>query len=200
MGGNTRSNGFSHFRSCPYATDRYFNPRRQARGKARRLYGAGGLYAEFSPTGGKWFRLKYRFNGKEKRISLGVYSDVSFKDARDRRDAARKLLPSGIDPSQDRKQQKSLEANQAASSFEAVSRESFEENPGASVAAHAERKPRLFERDIFPALGKRPLPKSNRPICLPCCNALKQGEHTKRQSVRTSLAGKSSAMPSPLTG
>ncbi len=127
------------------------------RGKARRLYGAGGLYAEISPTGGKWFRLKYRFNGKEKRISLGVYPDVSLKDARDRRDAARKLLANGIDPSQDRKQQKSLEANQAASTFEAVTREWFEKNSSAWVAAHAERKIRLFERDIFPAFGERPI-------------------------------------------
>ena len=100
------------------------------RGKPRRLYDADGLYAEIAPTGGKWFRLKYRFNGKEKRISLGVYPDVSLKDARDRRDAARKLLANGIDPSRDRKRQKFVEANQAASTFETVTREWFEEEFG----------------------------------------------------------------------
>jgi Arm DNA-binding domain len=68
--------------------------------KPIRLFDGGGLYLEVSPTGGKWWRLKYRFDGKEKRLSLGVYPDVSLKDARDRRDASRKLLADGIDPSE----------------------------------------------------------------------------------------------------
>jgi hypothetical protein len=56
-----------------------------------------------SPAGGKWWRLKYWFDGKEKRLSLGVFPDVSLKDARDRRDASRKLLADGMDPSENRK-------------------------------------------------------------------------------------------------
>ena len=60
--------------------------------KPIKLFDERGLYLELSPTGGKWWRLKYRFDGKEKRLSLGVYPDVSLKDARDRRDTARKLL------------------------------------------------------------------------------------------------------------
>ena len=67
--------------------------------KPIRLFAGGGLYVEVSPTGGKWWRLKYRFDGKEKRLSLGVYPDVSLKDARERRHEARKLLAGGIDPS-----------------------------------------------------------------------------------------------------
>ncbi len=55
-----------------------------------------GLYLEVAPSGGKWWRLKYRFDGKDKRISLGVYPDVSLKDARLRRDEARKLLADGV--------------------------------------------------------------------------------------------------------
>jgi hypothetical protein len=70
-----------------------------------RLFDGGGLYLEVSPTGGKWWRLKYRFDGKEKRLSLGVYPDVSLKDARDR-DASRKLLADRIDPSENRKAMK----------------------------------------------------------------------------------------------
>ncbi len=88
--------------------------------KTRRLQDSGGMYLEFAPKGSKWFRLKYRLNGKEKRISLGVYSDVSLKDARDRRDSARKLLADGIDPSEKRKEQRFIQANQAANTFEAV--------------------------------------------------------------------------------
>jgi hypothetical protein len=66
--------------------------------KRVRLFDERALYLEISPAGGKWWRLKYRYGGKEKRLSLGVYPDVGLKLARDRRDAARKLLADGIDP------------------------------------------------------------------------------------------------------
>ena len=66
--------------------------------KPIRLFDERGLYIEISPAGGKWWRLKYRLEGKEKRVSLGVYPEVSLKDARDRRDEARKLIADGIDP------------------------------------------------------------------------------------------------------
>ena len=66
--------------------------------KPSRLFDGGGLYVEVSPSGGKLWRLKYRFGGKEKRLALGKYPDVSLKDARERRDAARKLLANEIDP------------------------------------------------------------------------------------------------------
>jgi hypothetical protein len=61
-----------------------------------------GLSVLVQPTGGKWWRLRYRFDGKAKMLSLGVYSDVSLKDARERRDAARKLLANAIDPGEHR--------------------------------------------------------------------------------------------------
>ena len=73
--------------------------------KTVKLFDERGLYLEISPAGGKWWRLKYRFDGKEKRLSLGVYPDVSLKDARDRRDQARKLVADGVDPSEHRKAQ-----------------------------------------------------------------------------------------------
>ena len=65
--------------------------------KRLKLSDGRGLYLEVSPAGGKWWRHKYRFEGKEKRLSLGVYPDVSLKEARERRDDARKLLASGVD-------------------------------------------------------------------------------------------------------
>src|SRR5579863_5182906 len=71
--------------------------------KPKRMFDRDGLYLEVSPTGGKWWRLKYRYAGKEKRLSLGVYPDVSLKEARERRDAARKLLSNDIDPGVRRK-------------------------------------------------------------------------------------------------
>ena len=65
--------------------------------KTTRLFDEKGLYLEISPKGGKWWRLKYRFNDKEKRLSLGVYPDVSLKKARNKRDDARRLVADGID-------------------------------------------------------------------------------------------------------
>jgi hypothetical protein len=74
--------------------------------KTVRLFDGRGLYLEIAPTGSRWWRFKYRFAGKEKRISLGVYPDVGLKKARDRRDEMRKLVADGIDPSAARKQEK----------------------------------------------------------------------------------------------
>lgn len=88
------------------------------RNKPQRLFDERGLYLEVSPAGGKWWRLKYRFGGKEKRLSLGVYPDVSLKDARDRRDDSRRLLADGIDPSDNRKATKAASIDRAANSFE----------------------------------------------------------------------------------
>lgn len=125
--------------------------------KPIKLFDERGLYLELSPTGGKWWRLKYRFAGKEKRLSLGVYPDVSLKEARDRRDGARKLLADGVDPSENRKAEKSARANQAANSFEVVAREWFAKYSTRWATNHGGRIIQRFERDIFPWIGGRPI-------------------------------------------
>ena len=125
--------------------------------KALRLFDERGLYLEISPAGGKWWRFKYRFRGKEKRLSLGVYPDVSLKEARDRRDESRKLLTNGIDPSENRKAQKAARVDLASSSFEVVTREWFGKYSPGWATSHADRVIRLFERDVFPWLGSRPI-------------------------------------------
>ena len=91
--------------------------------KPYKLADGGGLYVEVYPTGGKLWRLKYRFGGKEKRLSFGAYPVVSLKDARERRDNAKRLLAGGIDPSIERKMQKAATVERAANSFETVGRE-----------------------------------------------------------------------------
>lgn len=121
--------------------------------KIRKLYDAGGLYLEVAPNGGKWWRLKYRFGGKEKRLSLGVYPEVSLKNARDRRDKERKLLDKGIDPSENRKAKQAATVEQGASSFEVVAREWFARYSPNWSANHANRIIRRLERDIFPWMG-----------------------------------------------
>ena len=91
--------------------------------KAQRLPDGGGLYLELSPAGGKWWRLKYRFDGIEKRISLGTYPDTSLASARAKRDEARKLLAAGVDPGEQRKAAKAANAERGANSFAAMADE-----------------------------------------------------------------------------
>jgi hypothetical protein len=93
--------------------------------KPVRLFDGGGLYLEVAPKGGKWWRFKYRHTGKEKRLSLGAYPDIGLKQARERRDEARKLCAAGIDPGENRKALKATQAERGANSFEVVAREWF---------------------------------------------------------------------------
>ncbi|SAL64848.1 tyrosine-type recombinase/integrase [Caballeronia telluris] len=125
------------------------------RDKLYRLFDERGMYLEISATGGKWWRLKYRFGGKEKRLSLGVYPDVGLKVARDRRDEARKLLANGIDPGIERKVQKAATVERAANSFEAVAREWFARQAPGWAVSHADKIMRRLEKDVFPWLGGR---------------------------------------------
>jgi integrase len=123
--------------------------------KPARLYDQRGLYIEISPGGGKWWRWKYRYDGREKRLSLGVYPDVSLKAARDKREDARRLLAAGTDPSETRRAQKSARAGRAGNSFEVVTLEWFSKYSVNWAPSHSTRVIRRFERDIFPLLGKR---------------------------------------------
>lgn len=125
--------------------------------KPVRLFDSGGMYLEVSPSGGKWWRLKYRHLGKEKRLSLGVYPEISLKAARERRDESRKLLAEGIDPSENRKASRSTRVDRAANSFEVVAREWFEKYSPNWAANHSSRILRRLEKDIFPWLGGRPI-------------------------------------------
>ena len=123
--------------------------------RTRKLFDGGGLYLEVSPAGGKWWRWKYRFGGKEKRLSLGVYPDVSLKSARERRAAVRQQLSAGIDPGQARKAQKLAVAG--GDSFEVIAREWHMKFSSGWVPSHGDRILRRFESDLFPWLGRRPV-------------------------------------------
>jgi integrase len=134
--------------------------------KAYRLADSKGLYLEVAPSGGKWWRLKYRINGKEKRISLGVYPEVGLKDARDKCDAARKQLADSIDPSVQRKAVKLAGSEKSANSFEVVAREWFGKFSKAWAASHADKIIRRLERDVFPWIGGRPIAEVTAPELL----------------------------------
>lgn len=134
--------------------------------KPRKLFDGGGLYLEVAPSGGKWWRLKYRHAGKEKRISLGTYPDVPLKDARDRRDAARRLLADGQDPSTIRRDERTAKNAAAAETFEIVAREWFAKFSPKWAPGHADKIIRRLERDIFPWLGTRPVSEVTAPELL----------------------------------
>ena len=125
--------------------------------KAFKLFDGGGLYLEVAPAGGKWWRLKYRFEGKEKRLSLGVYPEVSLKDARERRDEARKLLANNVDPSENRKAIKASQLDRAANSFEVIAREWVDKFSGTWSPGHKNRTLRRLELDVFPWIGALPI-------------------------------------------
>ena len=125
--------------------------------KTVRMFDRDGLYLEVSPRGGKWWRLKYRYAGKEKRVSLGVYPEVNLKKARARTIDARQLLEAGVDPSENRRAAKAAQMEGAANSFEVVSREWIDQQMKSWVKGHGERILTRFERDIFPWIGARPI-------------------------------------------
>ncbi|HDR9354315.1 MULTISPECIES: tyrosine-type recombinase/integrase [Burkholderia] len=134
--------------------------------KPVRLFDGGGLYLEIAPSGGKWWRLKYRFGGKEKRYSLGVYPEVSLAAARKKRDEAREKLAAGIDPGEAKKAEKRASLLAAAHSFEVVARGWMDERKtSVEPAQHAKTLARM-ENDVFPWLGKRPIAEIDAPEIL----------------------------------
>ena len=132
------------------------------RAKRYRLFDSQGLYIEVAPSGGKWWRLKYRILGKEKRLSLGVYPEVSLKDARGKRDQARRSLSEGADPIEARK----LQSIADGTSFEAVAREWFIKFAPGWSESHANRILRRLENDVFPWLGSRSIDQIDPPELL----------------------------------
>jgi integrase len=125
--------------------------------KTLRLSDGRGLYLEISPTGGKWWRFKYRLAGKEKRISLGVYPDVPLAAAREKREEARRQVAAGIDPGEQRKAAKAALVEGTENTFEAIAREWFEMFSKPWVPSHANKIIRRLELNIFPWIGARPV-------------------------------------------
>lgn len=121
--------------------------------KAYKLTDGDGLVLLVHPNGSKYWRLRYRFGGKEKMLALGKYPEVSLADARARRDEARKLLANGVDPSENKKAVK-VEQEQEAITFEVVAREWHASNQKWS-ASHSARVLKSLEDNLFTAIGNQ---------------------------------------------
>lgn len=135
-------------------------------GKQIKLFDGGGLFLLVTPSGGKLWHFKYRVEGREKKLSFGTYPEVSLADARGKRDAARKQIAAGIDPSEARKAERLTGGERAANTFEAVAREWHDRQKGVWTEGHAERTMQRFLRDIFPCIGARPIGEITAPELL----------------------------------
>jgi integrase len=125
--------------------------------KPVRMFDERGLYLEVTPSGGKWWRFKFRFDGKEKLLSMGTFPDTSLKKARERRDEARAQLADGADPGAARKALKLARKLGAANTLEAVAHawlmhraNAWSERTRTVIAAS-------LQNDVFPALGGKPI-------------------------------------------
>lgn len=134
--------------------------------KAYKLADERGLFLQVNPKGSKYWRMKYRFNGKEKLLALGVYPDVSLAMAREKRDEARKLLSNNIDPSEHKKAMKHAHEERSANSFEIIAREWFVKFKSSWVDSHAIKIIQRLERDIFPWIGEKPISEISAPLLL----------------------------------
>ena len=134
--------------------------------KPRKLSDEKGLHLLIKPAGGKYWRWSYRFAGKQKTLAIGVYPDVSLKQAHDRRDDARKLLADGIDPAQARKVEKREKKIRSVNTFEAIAREWHTKHLHTWVPKRAERILSAFERDVFPMVGTKPIAEVEPPDIL----------------------------------
>jgi integrase len=153
-----------------------------ATGKATKLFDGEGLYLLLLPERAKvpgsskspsW-RQKYRFDGKEKLISHGIYPRVSLKTARQRMQKAKELLEAGVDPSAQRKAEKAARRSAAASTFEAVAREWFAKRSKSWAATNSEKIIGRLEKDAFPWIGTSPISQLTREQILACLRRVEE--------------------------
>lgn len=134
------------------------------REKRYKLFDGGGLYLEVYPAGGKYWRLKYRLVGKEKRLSLGVYPEVTIAEAREAAGDARKLIKTGRDPATEQRAAKAMAEANAQATFEVVAREWMDRKDWApSYRANIEA---TFTANIFPRIGGVPVADVDAPLLL----------------------------------
>lgn len=155
------------------------------RRKPYKLADGQGMYLLVNPDGARYWRLKYRFAGKEKVLALGVFDEVSLAEARTDRDAARTLLRDGKDPSAERKARK-LEAKHAAgSSFEAVAEEWISKKRHEWDARHTGRVATSLKNSLYPEIGRRPIKDIEAPELLAALRKIEaRGSHEVRQRVQ----------------
>ncbi|WP_429886196.1 tyrosine-type recombinase/integrase [Geoalkalibacter halelectricus] len=125
--------------------------------KQKTLFDGGGLYLLITPAGGKLWRFKYRFSGKEKILAFGAYPEISLGEARQRREEARKHLANGVDPGEIKKSLQAATVARLEEGFEVIAREWHGKFASSWSTSHAATTLRRLEADVFPVIGDRPL-------------------------------------------
>ena len=134
--------------------------------KPVKLFNGLGLFLIVTPAGGKWWRFRYTFDGKEKLLSLGTYPDTPLAKAREARSVARKLIAQGVDSGADRKAAKEAQAALTENCFETVCRDWLEQRKGTvEPAQHVKTLARMVN-DVFPWLGAKPISEISAPDVL----------------------------------
>lgn len=141
---------------------------RQAKPKGSdyKLADSRGLFLLMRVNGARYWRLKYRYAGKEKMLALGVYPEVSLKEARAAADEARRHLRSGVDPGEMRKAQKNSRLDAAANSFQTIALEWFAKQKPKWAENHWTKVQWMLERTLFPWLGTRAISEITAPELL----------------------------------
>lgn len=142
--------------------------------KAYKLSDSGGLFLFVAPTGLKSWRWKYRFDGKEKLLTLGRYPETSLRDARTARDNADQVRRGGQDPAHAKADALHAAALDRLGTFEAVAREWHETNKARWRPKHAATILRTLESDVFPAIGARPIGQIKAPAVLALLRKVEQ--------------------------
>lgn len=163
MGENNATHNFTH--SMPKLTDKAIKNARPA-DRIRKLSDGQGLTLVVHPNGSKYWVYRYRYLGKEKTLSLGVYPEIGLAEARLRLAEARKQTATGQDPSEVRKSSKRQAIIGVANSFEAIAREWMEARAPGWVPRYAGYLRRRMENDLFPSLGSRPIKDISAPELL----------------------------------
>lgn len=133
---------------------------------AYKLADAGGLYLFVTTKGAKSWRFKYRFAGKEKLLTFGLFPEVTLSEARDRRDAARAVIRAGKDPAVEAVKSKQAAIAAAGATFKAVAEDWMADESPRWSAAHAGRVRFRLEKDLYPSLGKMPIADITGPMVL----------------------------------
>ena len=144
------------------------------RDKAYKKADERGLYLLITPNGSKLWKFKYRYEGKEKKLSFGSYEDVSLAKARDKRKAARELLAAGIDPSDHHKAILASQSDRAANSFEVIGREWFDRFSPSWSKGHCDRVKRQLEKDLYPWIGGLAISDIDAPTLLSCLRRIEK--------------------------
>ena len=129
----------------------------KSKNKDYKIFDEKGLFLHIKTNGSKYWRLRYRFEGREKLLAIGVYPKISLSDARKQQDKAFKLLDKDIDPSEHKQQEKDKKKLKKKNTFEAVARDWYEEEKKRWTDHHATRVINSMEKELFPTLGKLPI-------------------------------------------